>query len=72
MFLPKVRHERFQPELVDSGYKGSIILANATAISHDETFYADPWRFDPDRYIPKEQGGRGEPLPSAHFGYGRR
>ncbi|KAL1677170.1 cytochrome P450 [Schizophyllum commune] len=52
--------------------KGSIILANATAISHDETFYADPWRFDPDRYIPKEQGGRGEPLPSAHFGYGRR
>ncbi|KAL1753007.1 cytochrome P450 [Schizophyllum commune] len=52
--------------------KGSLILFNAFAISHDESVYADAWRFDPDRYLPREGGGRGEPLPTAHFGFGRR
>ncbi|KAL1659560.1 cytochrome P450 [Schizophyllum commune] len=52
--------------------KGSLVLFNAFAISHDEAVYADPWRFDPDRYLPREEGGRGEPLPIAHFGFGRR
>ncbi|KAL1719330.1 cytochrome P450 [Schizophyllum commune] len=52
--------------------KGSLVLFNAFAISHDEAVYADPWHFYPDRYLPREEGGRGEPLPTAHFGFGRR
>ncbi|KAI4520358.1 cytochrome P450 [Schizophyllum commune Loenen D] len=52
--------------------KGSLVLFNAFAISHNEAVYADPWRFDPDRYLPREEGGRGEPLQIAHFGFGRR
>lgn len=41
-------------------------------MTRDESVYADPWHFDPDRYLPCEEGGRGELLPSAHFGFGRR
>ncbi|KAL1689520.1 cytochrome P450 [Schizophyllum commune] len=52
--------------------KGTLVLFNAFAISRDQSVYADPWRFDPDRYLPREEGGRGEPLPTAHFGFGRR
>ncbi|KAL1677171.1 cytochrome P450 [Schizophyllum commune] len=52
--------------------KGSLILTNSTAITHDERVYSEPWKFDPDRYLSKEQGGRGEPMTAPHFGYGRR
>ncbi|KAL1709525.1 cytochrome P450 [Schizophyllum commune] len=52
--------------------KGSLILTNSTAITHDEHVYSEPWKFDPDRYLPKEQGGRDEPMTAPHFGYGRR
>ncbi|KAL1721430.1 cytochrome P450 [Schizophyllum commune] len=52
--------------------KGSLILTNSTAITHDERVYSEPWKFDPDRYLPKDQGGRGEPMTAPHFGYGRR
>ncbi|KAL1689503.1 cytochrome P450 [Schizophyllum commune] len=52
--------------------KGSVIVFNAFAMTHDEDVYTDPWRFDPDRYLPLNKGGRGEPLPAAHFGFGRR
>ncbi|TRM63938.1 cytochrome P450 [Schizophyllum amplum] len=52
--------------------KGSLVLFNAFAMTHDESVYADPWRFDPDRYLPREEGGRGEPLPTVQFGFGRR
>ncbi|KAL1692965.1 cytochrome P450 [Schizophyllum commune] len=52
--------------------EGSLILTNSTAITHDERVYSKPWKFDPNRYLPKEQGGRGEPMAAPHFGYGRR
>ncbi|KAI4524259.1 cytochrome P450 [Schizophyllum commune Loenen D] len=52
--------------------KGALILTNSTAITHDERVYSEPWKFDPDRYLPKDQGGRGEPMTAPHFGYGRR
>lgn len=52
--------------------KGSLVIANGYAIHRDEKVYQNPHLFNPDRFIPKEQGGRGEPIPIAHFGFGRR
>ncbi|GKT44721.1 tryptamine 4-monooxygenase [Colletotrichum spaethianum] len=52
--------------------KGSLVYANARAMTHDEHIYSDPENFYPDRYAPIEQGGRGEPFPVGHFGFGRR
>jgi cytochrome P450 len=51
---------------------GSYVFANARAMTHDEGTYRDPDSFDPDRYIPVSEGGRGEPIPVGHFGFGRR
>lgn len=69
-----VPHRALQDDVYKGMFipKGSLVLFNGAAISHDETVYSDPWRFNPDRYLAKEQGGLGEPLPSSHFGYGRR
>jgi cytochrome P450 len=52
--------------------KGSFVYANARAMTHDERIYANPDTFDPDRYAPLEEGGRGEPFPVGQFGFGRR
>jgi cytochrome P450 len=38
----------------------------------DPEVYLDAENFDPDRYIPKDQGGRGEPFPVGNFGFGHR
>lgn len=52
--------------------KGSVVFANAYAMTHDERIYSDPDSFDPDRYLPASEGGKGEPLPEGSFGFGRR
>ncbi|KXX75970.1 Cytochrome P450 1A2 [Madurella mycetomatis] len=52
--------------------KGTIVYQNIWAMMHDESVYADPFRFLPERYLPKTQGGNGEPLPAGSFGFGRR
>ncbi|KAI1624196.1 cytochrome P450 [Exophiala viscosa] len=52
--------------------KGSVVFANAYAMTHDERVYRHPDVFDPDRYVPEDQGGRGEPFPEGPFGFGRR
>ncbi|KAK0720138.1 cytochrome P450 [Lasiosphaeris hirsuta] len=52
--------------------KGAIIYPNVWAMLHDESVYADPFRFWPERYLDKEAGGNGEPLPVGNFGFGRR
>lgn len=52
--------------------KGSVVFANAYAITHNERTYSEPDTFNPDRFLPKEQGGKGEPLPEGPFGFGRR
>ena len=60
---------------VFEGYRipaGSYVLANARAMTHDDTVYTSPEVFDPDRYIPVCEGGRGEPFPVGQFGFGRR
>ncbi|KAK6068944.1 cytochrome P450 1A2 [Seiridium cupressi] len=45
---------------------GTTVFANATAITTDPSTYAEPFKFDPERY------NRGEPYPSGNFGFGRR
>ena len=52
--------------------KGTIVYQNVWAMMHDERVYAEPFRFWPERYLPKEKGGNGEPLPVGQFGFGRR
>jgi cytochrome P450 len=51
---------------------GSFVYANARAMTHDERVYSSPDEFNPDRYVPKAEGGLGEPLPKGQFGFGRR
>ncbi|KAK1230830.1 hypothetical protein PQX77_006070 [Marasmius sp. AFHP31] len=55
--------------------KGSTVIGNAWAVLHDEDVYgAEPMRFNPDRFMPKE-GDRSiiPPHPERYaFGFGRR
>lgn len=39
--------------------KGSVVYANAKAMTHDESTYRNPYLFSPDRYLSKESGGAG-------------
>ncbi|KAF3768808.1 putative cytochrome P450 oxidoreductase [Cryphonectria parasitica EP155] len=45
---------------------GSVVFANAKAMTRDPNTYQDPEKFDPDRYA------KGEPSPPGNFGFGRR
>jgi cytochrome P450 len=51
---------------------GTTVFPNVWAMMHDEEVYHQPDRFWPERYLPREEGGRGEPLPVGNFGFGRR
>ncbi|KAE9405310.1 cytochrome P450 [Gymnopus androsaceus JB14] len=50
---------------------GSIVFANIRGMGLHEHIYKDATSFNPDRFIPKSQGGREEPYLSP-FGFGRR
>ncbi|KAI2622400.1 cytochrome P450 [Hypoxylon sp. NC1633] len=52
--------------------KGTLVYYNTYAMSRDPSVYKDPETFNPDRYIPVEEGGDGEPLLVGPFGFGRR
>ncbi|KAK4105144.1 cytochrome P450 [Parathielavia hyrcaniae] len=52
--------------------KRTAVYSNVWAMCHDESVYAAPSRFWPERYLPKEDGGNGEPLPVGNSGFGRR
>lgn len=52
--------------------KGTIVYQNVWAMMHDESVYSEPDRFWPERYLSREEGGNGEPLPVGNFGFGRR
>lgn len=51
---------------------GTIVYPNVWAMNRDEKRYREPERFFPERYLPKEEGGWGEPFPVGNFGFGRR
>ncbi|KAL4259189.1 cytochrome P450 family protein [Pleurotus pulmonarius] len=52
--------------------KGSIVFSNIMGMALDENVYAEPTKFNPDRFLPKSQGGNAEPHLGAAFGFGRR
>ncbi|KAJ2930257.1 hypothetical protein H1R20_g6805, partial [Candolleomyces eurysporus] len=61
------------------GYRlpaGAIVIANVWAILHDENVYADPFEFNPDRFINPETGkidySKARDPELACFGFGRR
>ncbi|KAL7956852.1 cytochrome P450 [Trichoderma compactum] len=65
-----VAHEAAE-DIVFRGYripKGAYIRPCVWWYFHDPKTYADPSRFDPERYL----GARNEPEPMDAFGYGRR
>jgi cytochrome P450 len=51
---------------------GTTVYANVWAMHHDPATYRDSFTFYPERYLPVEDGGWGEPLPVGNFGFGRR
>ncbi|KAG5652975.1 hypothetical protein H0H81_002873 [Sphagnurus paluster] len=50
---------------------GLLKILTNRAMSWDENIYANPFGFEPTRYLPAPLG-RGEPRPVAHWGFGRR
>ncbi|KAF4564799.1 hypothetical protein EYR40_010971 [Pleurotus pulmonarius] len=52
--------------------KGSLVFANAMAMALNPSTYKDPSTFDPPRFLPEADGGRGEPAFEPAFGFGRR
>ncbi|KZS88716.1 cytochrome P450 [Sistotremastrum niveocremeum HHB9708] len=54
--------------------KGSIVVPNVWAVTHDESVYPDPDTFDPTRYLKSEdEKGHVQPDPRNFvFGFGRR
>ncbi|KAJ5729591.1 uncharacterized protein N7483_004099 [Penicillium malachiteum] len=69
-----VPHASIEDDIYDGYYipKGSVVFANAWAMSRDKRHYSSPDDFNPDRFISKSEGGMGEPLPEGPFGFGRR
>ncbi|KYK57872.1 O-methylsterigmatocystin oxidoreductase [Drechmeria coniospora] len=69
-----VPHRSLEDDVYDGYFipAGSLVYANARAMTHDESTYADPENFNPDRYVSRKEGGLGEPFPIGQFGYGRR
>lgn len=69
-----IAHRSIQDDVYD-GYLvpgGSVVIANTYAMTRDENVYHNPDTFDPERFLPVESGGRGEPHPVGTFGFGRR
>lgn len=69
-----VPHKSLEDDIYNEMFipQGTNVFFNTWAMSRDETIYKDPDSFNPDRYIPVEQGGAGEPYLKGPFGFGRR
>lgn len=69
-----IPHASIKDDIYDGMFipKGTIVYQNVWAMTHDPAVYAEPFRFRPERYLPREEGGNGEPFPVGNFGFGRR
>jgi cytochrome P450 len=69
-----VPHKSLEDDVYNGMFipKGSTVYFNVWAMSRDESTYEDPELFNPDRYVPIEEGGAGEPILQGPFGFGRR
>ncbi|KAH9929005.1 cytochrome P450 [Epithele typhae] len=70
-----VPHSTTSDDTYEGGYipKNTTVIANIYAMLHDESVYASPETFNPDRYVPSAENPSGEPDPArAVFGFGRR
>ncbi|KAJ7057142.1 cytochrome P450 [Mycena amicta] len=66
-----LRHQVIQDDVYE-GYlipKGSMVMANIWAITHDAEMYPDPFAFDPSRFLGDKQ--QRDPYDFV-FGFGRR
>ncbi|KAF7760523.1 hypothetical protein Agabi119p4_11199 [Agaricus bisporus var. burnettii] len=52
--------------------KGSIVLGNAWAITHDKEDYPEPFEFKPERFLKDGKLNAEVREPTAAFGFGRR
>ncbi|KAI0033190.1 cytochrome P450 [Vararia minispora EC-137] len=52
--------------------KGSIVLGNAWAILHDQTYYPEPDAFKPERHLGTDGHVLEDPILDYAFGYGTR
>lgn len=64
MYVPKRRHQYLQNVTVDLEINRGMAL--------DNSVYAEPTQFNPNRYLSKSRGGNAEPHLDAAFGFGRR
>ncbi len=74
MFIPKgaiiLANAKYIYSFSMHGRKSLIEFASGMAL--DENVYTEPTKFNPDRFLPKSQGGNEEPRSIASFGFGRR
>lgn len=69
-----VPHKSLKDDIYNGMFipQGTNVFFNTWAMSRDESVYQDPDLFNPDRYLPVELGGAGEPFLKGPFGFGRR
>ncbi|KAG6909265.1 hypothetical protein DXG01_001327 [Tephrocybe rancida] len=68
-----VPHRSVEDDIYDGMFipKNSIIIANIRSMTWDEDVYSDVRTFNPSRYLAAPEG-RGEPVPTVTWGFGRR
>lgn len=69
-----IPHKSIRDDVYDGMFipKGTNVYYNAWAMSRDENVYKDPDIFNPDRFLPIDEGGNAEPFLQGPFGFGRR
>ncbi|KAF9266522.1 cytochrome P450 [Marasmius fiardii PR-910] len=68
-----VPHRAFSDDTIDGYFipKGTLVIANAWAMTRDENLYPEPESFVPERYLMEDGGCNDDQLMLA-FGFGRR
>lgn len=69
-----IPHKSLQDDIYNGMFipRGTEVYFNTWAMSRDEDVYKNPDIFNPDRYMPADDGGYGEPFLNGSFGFGRR